>query len=125
MPNYVGGGDRPAENPDVRGDLLAFSVARQAALGQEEIFRAVKALRDENDKLVERCKALGVDPWHAAKRPFVLLCTLLVVRPLLLFLRLYVLTRESFGRGKEWGRRGGRGGSGGWGSGGARERDRA
>eukprot|EP01046_Picozoa_sp_COSAG06_P023868 COSAG06_NODE_1916_length_8071_cov_3.562970_5_plen_302_part_00 len=59
MPNYVGGGDRPAENPDVRGDLLAFSVARQAALGQEEIFRAVKALRDENDKLVERCKALG------------------------------------------------------------------
>ena len=61
MPNYVGG-DRPGGGggePDLRGDLLAFSVARQAALGQEEIFRAVKALRDENDKLVERCKALG------------------------------------------------------------------
>ena len=63
MPNYSGG-ERAAnaggENAgDVRGDLLAFSVARQAALGQEEIFRAVKGLRDENDKLVERCKALG------------------------------------------------------------------
>ena len=27
----------------LRADLLAFSVARQAALGQEEIFRVVKA----------------------------------------------------------------------------------
>lgn len=62
MPNYTGGA-RPesgaGEGADVRGDLLAFSVARQAALGQEEVFRAVKALREENDKLVERCKALG------------------------------------------------------------------
>lgn len=61
MPNYTAGGGGAGETAgaDVRGDLLAFSVARQAALGQEEIFKAVKGLRDENDKLVERCKALG------------------------------------------------------------------
>ncbi len=59
MPNYTGGGGGETGGADVRGDLLAFSVARQAALGQEEIFRAVKGLRDENDKLMERCKALG------------------------------------------------------------------
>lgn len=57
MPNYSGEGGR--EHADVRGDLLAFSVARQAALGQEEIFRAVKGLREENEKLLERCTALG------------------------------------------------------------------
>lgn len=60
MPNYASGGERASGGEgDLRADMLAFSVARQAALGQEEIFRAVKGLRDENDKLVERCKALG------------------------------------------------------------------
>ena len=66
MPNYSGatasadGSERGGGGAsDLRGDLLAFSVARQAAMGQEEIFRAVKALRDENERLVDRCKALG------------------------------------------------------------------
>ena len=66
MPNYSGatasadGSERVGGGAsDLRGDLLAFSVARQAAMGQEEIFRAVKALRDENERLVDRCKALG------------------------------------------------------------------
>ena len=74
-----------------RADLLAFSVARQAALGQEEIFKTIKGvraptqqrasaraggsrgcaaapadscsagcqLRDGNEQLAERCKALA------------------------------------------------------------------
>eukprot|EP01047_Picozoa_sp_COSAG01_P016632 COSAG01_NODE_858_length_13069_cov_23.641943_7_plen_492_part_00 len=51
----AGGGGGSA----LRSDLLAFSVARQAALGQEEFFKLLHRLQREIEPLTEQCKTLG------------------------------------------------------------------
>jgi hypothetical protein len=51
----AGGGGGSA----LRSDLLAFSVARQAALGQEEFFKLLYRLQREVEPLAEKCKTLG------------------------------------------------------------------